>query len=61
MREWQIVTVAFACSSSCAVGLPTISLRPTTTASAPVELDVVLAQQREHAARGRRHEPRVAL
>src|SRR5204863_286768 len=35
VREWQIVTVAFACSSRCAIGLPTMSLRPTTTACAP--------------------------
>ena len=36
MREWQIVTVAFACRRSIAAGLPTISLRPMTTASLPV-------------------------
>ena len=35
VREWQIVTVAFAWSSSSATGLPTMSLRPTTTARAP--------------------------
>ena len=35
VREWQIVTVAFDCSSRCAIGLPTMSLRPTTTARAP--------------------------
>ena len=33
--EWQMVTVAFACISSSAMGLPTISLRPMTTALAP--------------------------
>ena len=33
--EWQIVTVAFSCSNSSAIGLPTISLRPTTTACFP--------------------------
>ena len=33
--EWQMVTVAFAWSSSSAIGLPTISLRPSTTAFAP--------------------------
>ena len=32
MCEWQIVTVAFDCSSRCAIGLPTMSLRPITTA-----------------------------
>ena len=35
MCEWQIVTVAFACSRRCAIGLPTMSLRPITTARAP--------------------------
>ena len=35
MREWQVVTVALAASSSAASGLPTRSERPTTTASAP--------------------------
>src|SRR5262245_51632571 len=35
VREWQIVTVAFRCSSSSAIGLPTMSLRPMTTARAP--------------------------
>ena len=56
--EWQTVTVAFACSSSCAVGLPTIALRPTTTASAPSSSIRVLGEQGHHAARGRRHEAR---
>ena len=35
MRVWQIVSVAFAWSSSSETGLPTIMLRPTTTARAP--------------------------
>jgi hypothetical protein len=35
VREWQMVTVACACSSSNAIGLPTMSLRPTTTARLP--------------------------
>ena len=35
MREWQIVTVALAPSSSWAIGLPKRFERPTTTASAP--------------------------
>ena len=35
MREWQIVTVALRWRSRCAIGLPTIALRPTTTARAP--------------------------
>ena len=32
---WQMVTVALACSSSSAIGLPTVLLRPTTTACLP--------------------------
>jgi len=32
VREWQIVTVACRCSSRSAIGFPTISLRPITTA-----------------------------
>ena len=35
VREWQIVTVAFACRRSSDTGLPTMSLRPTTTAQRP--------------------------
>ena len=35
MREWQIVTVAWRWSRSSAAGLPTMSLRPITTAFAP--------------------------
>ena len=35
MREWQWVTVAFAASSSWAIGLPTRIERPSTTARAP--------------------------
>ena len=35
MREWHIVTVAFSCKSSIAIGLPTILLRPTMTACLP--------------------------
>ena len=35
VREWQMVTVALRCSSSMAIGLPTMSLRPITTARAP--------------------------
>ena len=35
VREWQCVTVAFAASSSCAIGLPTRIERPSTTALAP--------------------------
>ena len=35
MRVWQIVTVAWRCSSISAIGLPTLALRPTTTARLP--------------------------
>ena len=35
MREWHIVTVAFAISSRRATGTPTSFERPTTTACAP--------------------------
>ena len=35
VREWQMVTVASRCSSSSAIGLPTMSLRPMTTAWRP--------------------------
>ena len=35
MREWQIVTVAFARRRRSATGLPTIVLRPITTARLP--------------------------
>ena len=41
MREWQIVTVAFARSRSSAAGLPTIVLRPITTARAPSSAHLV--------------------
>ena len=33
---WQTVTVAFACNSSKAIGLPTVLLRPITTACLPL-------------------------
>ena len=35
VREWQTVTVASACRRSRAIGLPTMSLRPSTTARRP--------------------------
>ena len=35
VREWQIVTVAFASSNIAAIGLPKIAERPTTTACLP--------------------------
>ena len=55
VREWQIVTVACRCSRSSAAGLPTMSLRPITTAFAPFELDAVFVEEREHAERRPRH------
>ena len=57
VREWQTVTVAFSRSSSAATGLPTRSLRPTTTASAPSSGGAGLAQQHHHAGRRGREEP----
>ena len=33
--EWQMVTVALACLSNSSIGVPTILLRPMTTAEAP--------------------------
>ena len=44
MREWQIVTVALRWRSRCAIGLPTMAERPTTTARAPFERDLVLVE-----------------
>ncbi len=35
VREWATVTVACRCSRSSAIGLPTMSLRPMTSARAP--------------------------
>ena len=51
VRECAIVTVALAPRRSCAIGRPTMMLRPTTTACAPASFD---AGEREeaHAARG---------
>ena len=40
---WQIVTVALACSSSSAIGLPTVLLRPITTACLPLIVTPVLS------------------
>ena len=42
VREWAMVTVQFARSSSCAIGLPTMFERPTTTASRPAEVAELL-------------------
>ena len=43
MALWQTVTVAFACSSSSAIGLPTVLLRPMTTACLPRRATPVLS------------------
>jgi len=40
---WQMVTVAFACKSSSAIGLPTVLLRPITTACRPRSTRPVLS------------------
>jgi hypothetical protein len=40
---WQTVTVAWACSSSSAIGLPTVLLRPMTTACLPLSDTPVLS------------------
>ena len=59
VREWQIVTVAWRCSSSSAIGLPTMSLRPMTTACAPAIGDVRPLEQLDDAGRrARRRAPR---
>ncbi len=58
--EWQIVTVACSCSSSIAAGLPTMSLRPTTTARCPAIAMPAALQQFDDARRGagsRRRQP----
>ena len=48
--EWQMVTVAPACSSSIAIGLPTMLERPMTTASFALQIDAGFLEQL-----GRRH------
>ena len=40
---WQMVTVALACKSSSAIGLPTVLLRPITTACLPRSATPVLS------------------
>ena len=55
MREWQIVTVALAPSSSWAIGLPKRFERPITTASAPSSAAPASVEQHHHA--GRRARP----
>ena len=51
VREWQIVTVASRCSSNSAIGLPTMSLRPMTTAGLPGERDLLALEQLDAAKR----------
>ena len=61
VREWQIVTVAFLCSSSAAIGLPTMSERPMTTACLP-SIGVLRAhEQLDDAGRRARREPFAVL
>ena len=59
MREWQSVTVAWRSSSSNAMGLPTSTLRPTTTARAPLQRDAGLVEQPHHAERRARPQARL--
>ena len=59
--EWQIVTVASRCSSSSAIGLPTMSLRPMTTACLPAIGDLLALEQLDDAGRRARHERRPVL
>ena len=49
---WQSVTVAICSASSSAMGLPAISLAPTTTASAPASVDAGGFDQFDHGQRG---------
>ena len=57
--EWQMVTVAFWCSSSMAAGLPTMSLRPTTTACWPADGNVAALENLDNSRRraGRQSRP----
>jgi hypothetical protein len=50
---WQMVTVALACSSSMAIGLPTMLLRPITTACLPLRIAQPIDSSMLHAAVGR--------
>ena len=61
MREWQTVTVASACISSSAIGLPTMSLRPSTTARRPASATPLRGEQLHDARRRAGHEARPLL
>ena len=60
VREWQIVTVALRWRRRCAIGLPTMRERPTTTARAPFDLDLVLVEHPHDPERRARDERRPA-
>ena len=60
VREWHMVTVAFAFEQQRASGRPTRIERPTMTASAP-STSARAAQQLHHALRRARHQARAAL
>ena len=55
VRECATVTVQLSRSSSCAIGLPTMFERPTTTASRPARLAEPVAQQHQAAERRAGH------
>ena len=59
--EWQIVTVASRCSSSIAIGFPTMSLRPMTTACVPAIGIAAPLEHLDHAGRRARHQVRAPL
>ena len=61
VREWQIVTVASRCSSSSAIGLPTMSLRPMTTACWPASGMLLALEQLDAPERRAGHERRALL
>ena len=56
-----MVTVAWRCSSSSAIGLPTMSLRPMTTARVPLDRDAGAVEQLDDARRRARHQARPVL
>ena len=59
VRLWQMVTVALALLSSAATGMPTILLRPTTTALAPSIWTPERVEQFDAAGRRARHKERI--
>ena len=56
VREWATVTVQLSWSSSCAIGLPTMFERPTTTASRPLRLAEFVPEQHQATERRARHQ-----